>query len=614
MAWQLNPYALPLFISAIPLFWVTRNAWHRRSNVAVRVFFVFMLLSLGLVLSYAMELLSATLPMIKFWLVVEYICHLTLVAWFFFTLTYAGYDRILHWRYFFLIMLIPAFILPMVITNDLHGLIWATTGTQIVDGKVFFDRSYGPFFWVWVAYLNTLVFAGGTALLWRIFRSPRLYRGQVGLLILGVAIPWLACVLTILRVSPVVDLVPFGVAFGCIPIALSLLRFRLLDMLPAAHLQIVRSIQDIVIVCGEHGGIIEVNPAAEQFAGAPAREIIGKALDTRFPMLGQVTRQALLHNEAQEIECESGSTTRVYDVRVSALKDISSTVRGWVIVMRDVSNRREIEQQVIRLALERERVHALQEIIENVSHDFKTPVSVMFSSIYLIERYIQKLRENGSLDEEALRHIQRLEDRAGAITDSSQQLARTVDMMLETIRLELKAPSVFSTLDLNALASVQVARHQTAYDHLQLQLQLQLDENTPYVRGSASELHKALAALVDNASQYTPAGGTVTVRTCYDGEHGVIEVSDTGMGIEAVDLPHIFERFYRGDRARSVATGEGGLGLAVARQIVERHGGQISVSSTPQEGSTFRIILKAAQPEGIENRAQVDAASTVRPA
>jgi len=113
----------------------------------------------------------------------------------------------------------------------------------------------------------------------------------------------------------------------------------------------------------------------------------------------------------------------------------------------------------------------------------------------------------------------------------------------------------------------------------------------PDIRMNREELKRAVRHLLDNALSYTPEYGSVTLATGIHGGQVYIEVRDTGIGITSGELPLIFERFYRADKARSAKTGGMGLGLPIARRIVEAHGGTITVESTPSEGSTFRILL-----------------------
>jgi signal transduction histidine kinase len=102
---------------------------------------------------------------------------------------------------------------------------------------------------------------------------------------------------------------------------------------------------------------------------------------------------------------------------------------------------------------------------------------------------------------------------------------------------------------------------------------------------------QVLRNLLDNALTHTPPGGEIAVAAHTEGQWVEVSVRDTGSGIAAEDLPYVFERFYRADKSRSRATGGAGLGLAIARQLVEAHGGCIWVESTEREGSTFTFAL-----------------------
>ena len=100
--------------------------------------------------------------------------------------------------------------------------------------------------------------------------------------------------------------------------------------------------------------------------------------------------------------------------------------------------------------------------------------------------------------------------------------------------------------------------------------------------------------LLSNALRYTDGGGAVTVSVHADGDHAVLEVRDTGIGIAPEDLPRVFTRFWRGERSRSRATGGAGIGLSIVKELVQAHGGEVTVSSTPGEGSTFLVSLPLA--------------------
>ena len=120
-----------------------------------------------------------------------------------------------------------------------------------------------------------------------------------------------------------------------------------------------------------------------------------------------------------------------------------------------------------------------------------------------------------------------------------------------------------------------------------------LDEVT--VTGDADRLKQVGLALLDNALKYTPAGGRIQLSLWRHGAEAVLQVEDTGIGLDPEDLPHVFDRFYRADKARARDDGGTGLGLAIAKSIVERHHGTIEVESTPGQGSVFTVRLPSAR-------------------
>jgi signal transduction histidine kinase len=115
------------------------------------------------------------------------------------------------------------------------------------------------------------------------------------------------------------------------------------------------------------------------------------------------------------------------------------------------------------------------------------------------------------------------------------------------------------------------------------------------VEGDSHALHRLFLILLDNGVKYTPSGGSITVGLKRSGDSAVTEFRDTGIGIRADDLPNIFERFYRADKARSREFGGIGLGLSIARWVAEAHRGSIEVESTPGAGSVFRVRLPLLQ-------------------
>ncbi len=605
MAWQLHPYGVLLLISAIPLAVIAVVAWRRRGTISVRFFFWFIAFLLGLVVSYSMELFSANIYSIMFWLRWEYFFQWSIIFWFLFVVAYVGLGGWLRRRFLTAVFIIPVVTLICVWTNGMHGLIWATVGTQTIEGLVMFDRSYGPVFWVWMAYVYSLLIIACTLLIFNLLRWPRVYRGQAMMLVIGMVLPWAGNMLTIARITPfpLLDLVPFGIALTSIPVALSLFRFRLLDLLPAAHGAAMESISDPVIVVDDQSRVVELNQSAQQLIGLENNAIVGKPVHDFFANahVWPVVRPGMPEAHA-EWSYNSQGKPRTFDLRISPLSDRLGSMSGQVVVMRDITERKQAEQQALELAVEREKVAMLERFIQDASHDFRSPITVLKTSTYLQQKFIEQARllitvpaqgvdaPDGSTAELAAL-IARIEEKVQSTENSAERLSQIVESMLEITRLEDAGSFDFAPCDLNALVRNSLLPYQKRLADTGLTLRVETDPKMPQIQADEFQLGRALGRLLDNAIQYTPSGGTITIATRHDDQQAVLEVRDTGIGISLEDQPHIFERFFRADTARSMATGGAGLGLAIARRVVEAHKGRVKVESTPNAGSTFHIEL-----------------------
>jgi signal transduction histidine kinase len=171
--------------------------------------------------------------------------------------------------------------------------------------------------------------------------------------------------------------------------------------------------------------------------------------------------------------------------------------------------------------------------------------------------------------------------------------------LIEKMMLLARADSGTETLRrlrLNLAESVAEACREgrTLAQAKQIAFHEQLPEAPVWVEGDSQSLRRLFLILIDNAVKYTPPEGRIDVTLGTDSGGAVAEFRDTGIGIAAEDLPHIFERFYRSDRARSRESGGAGLGLSIGRWIAEAHGGTIDVRSTPGKGSVFAVRLPLA--------------------
>jgi signal transduction histidine kinase len=236
--------------------------------------------------------------------------------------------------------------------------------------------------------------------------------------------------------------------------------------------------------------------------------------------------------------------------------------------------------QALAQALERQReLDRLQhEFIQNVSHELRTPLA-------LIRGHAEVL-ENGWLGElpDEQKHS------IGVIVRRSQMLTKLVDDIVGILAVEnrqLQRESV----DLAHMIRQGLADFQSAVSKVGLSLEAEIAPDVPPVMGDALALRRILDNLVGNALKFTPAGGRVTVRLSRLEEAIKLEVADTGIGIQGDQLGRIFDRFYQVDGSTTRQYGGVGLGLALVKEIVAVHGGQIAVTSQVGSGTTFTILF-----------------------
>jgi heavy metal sensor kinase len=180
----------------------------------------------------------------------------------------------------------------------------------------------------------------------------------------------------------------------------------------------------------------------------------------------------------------------------------------------------------------------------------------------------------------------------GSILEECARLTRLTDQLLALAREDAAARSAPEPVDLSALVGAVADNMRPLAEAKGLALHVKAPAGV-WVPGDGVRLRQVFYNLLDNAIKYTPAGGTVDIQIEATPRAAVVTVRDTGIGIAPEHLPHVFERFYRVDKARSRAEGGTGLGLSIARSIVVAHGGEIELASVPGEGTTCTVTLPA---------------------
>ncbi len=320
--------------------------------------------------------------------------------------------------------------------------------------------------------------------------------------------------------------------------------------------------------------IREANPITETTFHRSRRELIGQSVKTIIPphhheyilsrSAAVIESRSVLMNE---LEFMPGVT---WEFQLVAVQD------GVAISARNITERKLAEKRRVELQIEREQVRVLQQFISLVSHDTRTPLATIKTSLYLLERV-----EDWEKRKVYLQRIDEQVDRVHHILHDMETLARLDDRSDLTFRRE----------DINEVLQTIVDELQPTAMLRQQTLVLDLQESLPLFDLDWSAIRKALGNLIQNAIQHTPPATTITLRSWRADQQVMVDVIDQGEGIAPEDLPYIFERFYKGNKARTPDGSGSGLGLAIARRVVEAHRGQLTVDANPGGGSRFRVSL-----------------------
>ena len=333
---------------------------------------------------------------------------------------------------------------------------------------------------------------------------------------------------------------------------------------------VLESMTEGVVAVDARQRILFANTAACELLDFDASEVEGRPLleQVRHHRLDKAISTTLREGVAKEIECEmEGPPVRVLSVYGACLP--GDPPPGAVLVLHDVTGLRRLE-------------NLRHEFVANVSHELKTPLSS-------IKAYSETLLD-GALDDKTNneRFVQQ-------IADQAERLYQLILDLLSLARIE----SGSQTFEIVTVAAGEIvmdclAHHAEAAAAKRIALATEPPEATMQLQADEEGLVQILNNLLSNAINYTPDGGRVTVRWRAEGDRGVIEVADTGIGIAPEDQARVFERFYRVDKARSRELGGTGLGLAIVKHLTHSFGGEVDVESTLGEGCTFRVRLPLA--------------------
>lgn len=306
-------------------------------------------------------------------------------------------------------------------------------------------------------------------------------------------------------------------------------------------------------------------------------------LDIRMPgMDGIAVCKAL---KADKLTCD------IPVIFISALDDIADKVSAFQVGGVDyITKPFHFEEVLARvqsqltLLYQRQQIIALSalkdQLLRMAAHDLKNPLQVIIG-------YADFLLNNIDLNSDP----DKIQEYITRIAKSASHMQSLITDLLDLTHIEDGLQLATEALSLDSFLHEQISEFTLLAEQKRIALHYTRPADDLVVLADPHRLAQVVNNLVANAMKYTLEGGTVTITAARQDNRCAIQVADTGLGIPAEDLPHIFDRFYRGRSKAHQAVEGTGLGLSIAKAIVDQHGGQLSVESTPGQGSTFSVIL-----------------------
>jgi len=358
------------------------------------------------------------------------------------------------------------------------------------------------------------------------------------------------------------------------------IRTRILQADKQQMEAVLNSIADAVIVTNAFGDLVLANGAAEAALNFRYNKDDRKNLselvsdEALLAALDQLRRsEHRAPRKVVEFVHQSNGDTRIFKATVTAVRSKigdKEELAGLVSVLHDVTREREVARMK-------------NEFVSKVTHELKTPLSS-------IRAYVEMLVDGEAQDPQTRQEFYKI------IDSESERLNRMIENMLNISRIEAGVIKVQKQeLALTGIIKEVVDCLQPQAHEKDLVLEAELSPVFYQVHADRDMLYQAIMNLVSNSVKYTPKGGAIRVSSALENGMAMVRVSDTGLGIPAEDLPHLFEKFYRVSANKKAAKGTG-LGLALVKEIVETlHHGQVVVESTVGKGTTFTVRLPVAE-------------------
>ncbi|KAF0130447.1 MAG: integral membrane sensor signal transduction histidine kinase [Bacteroidetes bacterium] len=577
-----NALALSLLIPVIVSAILAIEAWRPRYAPRGKVFALLMF-AIGLwSAAYALELASVSREAMLFWLKVEYLAIPYIsVLMLLVILQFSGLNTFISSRHIGFLLIIPVLTMFLSITHEYHSLYYKDVTVNTSGNFPLLQLSLGPWYYVHVIYSYVIILYSVAVLSKKLYYQRSLFRNQLIFMLIAVIIPLATFTVYFAGLMPVknIDPTPFAFAASGLAMSVSILKFRMLDLMPIAREHVFRSMGDGLVILDKKSRLVDCNPMTINVFGWN-KIPYGSSSDQLWHNYPKVIELlSVSGSEIREFSTVINGKEHVYLGSASDIKNHKKDVVGKLIVIHDITQRH-VLQETIRKSEEKLRLLNAEKdkLFSIIAHDLRGPIGA-FSK--LTEMF---LTEN-DLTAGEMKTI------ATDMNHSAQSLQGLLENLLQWSRMQRDdvtikkqylyvKPLVDKSLDL--LREPVLSKTLFIKNMVPVNLMVYADENM---------LQTVLRNLLSNAIKFTPKGGNIIIQSKETDGNANIRVRDTGIGMPAEMIAQLYNFEQKTGRQGTEGEPSTGLGLILCKDFIEKNGGILEVESEEGKGSTFSFTV-----------------------
>lgn len=587
MGIQYTPYSILALLASFMSIFLMLIIWRRRSGQNIRFF---MLLMVALSIWAFASAIEMSVTNLNNKVLINSLSYLGVVtvptSLFLFVIDYTGRDYLLTRRNLILLSIFPILTLLAVATDPLHHEFWTSIVLTTDHSYQMAVYNHGILFWLHVAYSYLMMVLSAILLIRAFIRSPQVYRGQMSLIFVGMAAPWVANGLYVFEMSPLpayVDLTPLAFTVTGLTLGWNMYRFRMMDLIPVARDRVIETMLDAVIVFDPNNRIVDANPAAFELLQKTGEQVIGKDASQVFVNhLAVIAQFEANKQKSGEIPIVLDDIEHTYKMHISPFYNRQGDLTGRTVVLHEITALKNANQQLIIAKQEAEAADQMKsQFLATMSHELRTPLNAIIG--------YTELQLTGMVGELSDIHYQYAERTLANAEHLLELINDILDLSkIEAGRVQLAAQS----FNLREWATNIVEQYRILATDKDLELREEIAPELPEIAiGDELRLKQIVVNLLSNAIKFTAEGHVLFKLAKESEDRWCIIIADTGIGISPHLQETVFDEFYQVDGSSTRDYGGTGLGLAIVRKLVMLMKGTIHLESALEKGSTFSISL-----------------------